>query len=577
MRIPTTLLILIILAPDAVSQYRIAGRVIDADSVGIPLAEVRIPGLDSQPTDSNGYFTFLVPESKRKAYFIKGGVDLFIEVVKPGMVVLDPPGQKIRLPHDPDIQPHFIVVMCKKGSPLLVRSERMLDYILRGKIKAAIEAKEEEFARRDVLAEEATRLGLSKEALVAAIEQYKDRLRTSTDLYKRGLAALDDANEAADYKKREQKLAEAEENFRESLRKDERAVGKGREAESRLPETFYNLGLTLFQETRYDSAIIYFTKADSARPGDADKLNMLGFALYEMAKYSRALQVLGRALEIDTTTHGRNHPKVAIRLNNIAGLLEAQGDYAGALEKYNEALRIFEASFGRIHPQVATALNNIAVVLKAQGDYAGALEKYNEALHIFETLLGTDHPHTRIVRDNRNQLRWESLSEKERWSLRTHHYLSQLKDTSVAKTENKKLALLNQIGVDYIKQAKGDSAVIYLEQALPLAQKLDDKEMIGTILNNLGSGYKTAKNWQQAEYYIRQSIRYNEAVQGDSAAVLAYSYYHFSCIWQIKAQPDSVRYYAEKSQTLAKKHGLNELLEEIRALLSSVKGFLDKR
>jgi len=577
MRILTTLLILIMLAPHAVSQYRIAGRVIDADSVGIPLAEVRIPGLDSQPTDSNGYFTFLVPESKRKAYFIKGGVDLFIEVNKPGMVVLDPPGQKIRLPHDPDIQPLFIVVMCKKSSPLLVRSERMLDYILRGKIRAAIEVKEEEFARRDVLAEEAIRLGLSKEALVAAIEQYKDRLRTSTDLYKRGLAALDDANEAADYKKRVQKLAEAEENFRESIRKDERAVGKGREAESRLPESFYNLGLTFFQETRYDSAIIYFTKADSTRPGDAEKLNMLGSALYEIAKYSRALQVLGRALEIDANTHGSNHPDVAIRLNNIAGVLKAQGDYVGALEKHNEALKIDEAFFGRNHPKVAIDLNNIAGVLKAQGDYVGALEKYNEALHIFETFLGTDHPNTRIVRDNRDQLKWESLSEKEQWFLRTKYYLSQLKDTSVPKTENKKLALLNQTGVGYIKQAKGDSAVIYLEQALPLAQELGDKEMIGTILNNLGSGYKTARNWQQAEYYIRQCIRYNEALQGDSAAVLAYSYFHFSCIWQIKAQPDSVRYYAEKSQALAKKHGLNELLEEIRTLSIPLKGFNNKR
>ena len=279
----------------------------------------------------------------------------------------------------------------------VVLDDRTLKRIVQERIEAAVEAKEEEFARRDVLAEEAPRLGLTKEELETAVEEYKERLRTSEDLNERGLAALDDAYATEEFRLRQEKLGEAEESFREAARKDERAA---RVVQERLPDIYYNLGLTFFAKPRYDSAAVYFAKADSAGPSDVDRLNMLGLALYELAQYDRALQVYQRAFTIDTTAHGRHHPKVAIRLNNIAGVLKSQGDYAGALEKFTEALEIDEAYFGRHHPNVAIRLNNIAVVLESKGDYAGALEKFTEALEIDESYFGRHHPNVAIRLNN---------------------------------------------------------------------------------------------------------------------------------------------------------------------------------
>jgi len=94
--------------------------------------------------------------------------------------------------------------------------------------------------------------------------------------------------------------------------------------------------------------------------------------------------------------------------------------------------------------------------------------------------------------------------------------------------------------------------------------------MIGTVLNNLGSAYKASKNKQQAEFYLRQSIQYNRAVLGDSAETLAYSFFHLGGLFQARAELDSVRYYAQKSEAIAKKHGLKELLEKIYTLLTSL-------
>jgi hypothetical protein len=215
---------------------------------------VRVPGLTAKQTDAKGYFAIDLPKKTAGNYFLKPGVDLTIRVEKEGMVMLEPPEQDptIRLPQNWTYQKPCRIYLARKGSLALLRSDRMLEAILRQKIQAAIEAKEQEIGRRDVLAEQAQLLGLDKPALLKAVEEFKDRLRTSTDLNQRGLAALDDANEATEYKTRQQKLTEAKENFRESITKDERAAREGREAEQRLPDTYHNLGLTFFNEARYD-------------------------------------------------------------------------------------------------------------------------------------------------------------------------------------------------------------------------------------------------------------------------------------------------------------------------------------
>ena len=327
------------------AQTQIIGRVVDADSHAVAAATVRLWGLTSQPANAQGYFQITLSQQTAKAHALAPGRDLYIEVEKEGMVVLEPPDKKFRLPDNPETQAHFRVVMVKKGSPLLARSERMLEYVFQKRLTAAIAANDKEAARQLELAQEAARLGLPEEKLRVAVENYKESLRTSPDLNKRGLALLDDANAETESKIKQQKLDQAEGAFREASRKNLLAIREGRKAEALQPEIDFNLGQTFFAKARYDSAAIYFAKADSAAPGDADKLNMLGRALDELAQYDKAMQVYQRAFAKDTTTFGRNHPKVAIRLNNIAGVLESKGDYAGALEKYNEALNASFAYF----------------------------------------------------------------------------------------------------------------------------------------------------------------------------------------------------------------------------------------
>jgi len=140
----------------------------------------------------------------------------------------------------------------------------------------------------------------------------------------------------------------------------------------------------------------------------------------------------------------------------------------------------------------------------------------------------------------------------------------------MTKHDSLTLSLLNQVGVGYIKQEKADSALIYLEQALPLAQKLRQQSILGTLFNNLGAAFKLQHNWSQAQDYLYRSVSHNRAVQGDSAAMLAYSYFHLAGVHLAQSHADSARIYAQKSLGLATHHELSELQEEIKSLMGQL-------
>jgi hypothetical protein len=66
---------------------------------------------------------------------------------------------------------------------------------------------------------------------------------------------------------------------------------------------------------------------------------------------------------IDETTHGTDHPEVAIRLNNLARVLEETGRYAEAESLLRRALAIHEKGFGSDDLNVGICVGNLASLL----------------------------------------------------------------------------------------------------------------------------------------------------------------------------------------------------------------------
>ena len=99
----------------------------------------------------------------------------------------------------------------------------------------------------------------------------------------------------------------------------------------------------------------------------ATRLNNLALLLQATTRLAEAEPLLRRALAIDETSYGPDHPDVAIDLNNLAGLLWTTNRLGEAEPVMRRALAIFETSLGPEHPSTVTVRNNLVVLEAALG------------------------------------------------------------------------------------------------------------------------------------------------------------------------------------------------------------------
>ncbi|MDQ3274477.1 MAG: FxSxx-COOH system tetratricopeptide repeat protein, partial [Actinomycetota bacterium] len=104
---------------------------------------------------------------------------------------------------------------------------------------------------------------------------------------------------------------------------------------------------------------------DDAHPTAADTTAWLldRAATYQQThgQPATARPLFERALHLDETAHGPDHPHVATTLNNLARVLRDLGEPATARTLLERALRIDETAYGPDHPEVATDLHNLAL------------------------------------------------------------------------------------------------------------------------------------------------------------------------------------------------------------------------
>jgi tetratricopeptide (TPR) repeat protein len=133
-------------------------------------------------------------------------------------------------------------------------------------------------------------------------------------------------------------------------------------------------------------------------------LNLTGLHLKSKANYKEDEPLLRRALAINESNLGPNHPEVARTLSNLALLLQETNRLSEAEPLYRRALAIDEASLGPNHPEVAIYLNNLASLLQAANRLSEAEPLSRRALAIDEASLGPNHPNVAIYINNLAEL-----------------------------------------------------------------------------------------------------------------------------------------------------------------------------
>ncbi|MBI2193787.1 MAG: tetratricopeptide repeat protein [Planctomycetes bacterium] len=126
------------------------------------------------------------------------------------------------------------------------------------------------------------------------------------------------------------------------------------------------------------------TEAQKKLLAEAEALHTKMVALYRKGKYTEAIALSKKALEIKKGVLGEKYPDYATDLNGLAFLYDSMGDYAKAEPLYRNALEIHRAVLGEKHPDYATSLNNLAGLLAARGQPAQALPLMQEAWRIHD-------------------------------------------------------------------------------------------------------------------------------------------------------------------------------------------------
>lgn len=123
-------------------------------------------------------------------------------------------------------------------------------------------------------------------------------------------------------------------------------------------------GIVLYEQGKYDEAIVAYDEAIRLDPGNAFAWNNKGIVLNEQGKYDEAIDAYDEAIKHDATLAEVWYNR-GISLNNLGN-----NDYA--IESYDAALRL--------EPEYANAWNSKGWALSDQGRYDEAIVAYDEAL-----------------------------------------------------------------------------------------------------------------------------------------------------------------------------------------------------
>ncbi|WP_395753770.1 FxSxx-COOH system tetratricopeptide repeat protein [Prosthecobacter sp.] len=249
-------------------------------------------------------------------------------------------------------------------------------------------------------------------------------------------------------------------------------------------------------------------------PTVAARLNNLAALLQATNRLAEAEPLMRRALQIDEASIGKEHPDVARDLNNLASLLKATNRLAEAEPLMRRALQIDEASFGSEHPNVAIDLNNLAQLLQATNRLVEAEPLMRRGLKIEETSKGLNHPHVAIQLNNLAQLLQATnrLVEAEILLIRVVKILEHKGGEPLA---NYSAALNNLASLLY--------ATNRLKEAEPLmrrALQIDEASLgpehpkVAIDLNNLAQLLQDTNRLAEAEPLMRRALQIDEASFG---------------------------------------------------------------
>lgn len=231
--------------------------------------------------------------------------------------------------------------------------------------------------------------------------------------------------------------------------------------------------------------------------------------LNRQGRYSEAIPLAEKVLDILEKALGPDDLYVANILNNLAFLYDAQGQYDRAELLYQRSLRIFEKKRSLDHPDVATSLNNLAELYRKQGKYIKAEPLYLRSVEIRKQILGLDNA-----------------------------------DYATS---------LGNLGALYVLQGQYVKAEPLLQSSIEILEKSPRSNDLVNSLNNLAELYRQQGKYIKAEPLYKRSVEIIEKVHGPDHTSFALSLSNLAELYRNEGQYQKAEPLYQRSLAIVEK------------------------
>jgi tetratricopeptide (TPR) repeat protein len=535
---PILLLLALSLSFQASFASTIHGHLQSTSGKRISHAVVHIANLGDSVTTDSGEFKVDLPPS------YKPGDAVILSVA--GWVVLQPyVGSRGRTYLPNAASEEIEVIVAKSGDESLLSTEQ-IGSIVKESIQSVMSRNASDVsnppsnANDAFLSQRAQEIGFSVEQLKHAIGQWT---RSVESPFEKGLAASYEGRYPEAIRSMSESIQASEEQLAERTMylglayfdngqypQAKETLRKANLLDESNTMVLSGLGAALNANEEYEQAVPVLREAARRilASGGGSTLaystvaNNLGFSYVGLGNYAEAEGCLLRALEIDETIFGPNHPEVATDLSNLGHLYSLTGKYAEAEQLLIRAKQIDLTAHENRDFSLARDLTNLGNVFLKLGKFNQAKECFEEAVTIDKERPNPNHPSVATHLTNLAIVVSESNDFE-----RAEHLLKEARDIDVValgdSSPETASDLVNLANL-YTEEGRADEAIPLLKQALEIDRaRLPQKHPnLARDLQALAGAYMQKHNYGAARPLVEEAKGIVQATTGQKSEEFAF-------------------------------------------------------
>lgn len=282
----------------------------------------------------------------------------------------------------------------------------------------------------------------------------------------------------------------------------------------------------------------------------AELLTAGGSYLAERFRLQDAAGALQRALAIDESRYGPQHPTVALDLGYLAEVAQSAGELHEARRYLERAVAITSTAYGPDHEAVAEARNSLGRALQNLGEWPAARAELESALEISVRVLSPDHPRVAAVRNTLGGVLQDlgdlsGARDQLEQALAVDEVALGPDDPAVASIRGNLGRILQEMG-------ETDAARLELERALDIDQRRygPDHPRVAVDLNNLGRLLHDLGDLAAARRMLERALEIDEETIGAGRPQVAVRLNNLGGVLQDLGDLNGARAYYERALTI---------------------------